>query len=64
MREKRVRVFLEYRPGGPSPPSVSDIKSSVIFLVLHLLWRDEEEETCSIATADVVTIKKPAEKQL
>jgi len=46
------------------PPSVSDIKSSVIFLVLHLLWRDEEEETCSIATADVVTIKKPAENQL
>ena len=43
-------------------PSVSDIKSSVIFLVLHLLLR-EEEETCSIATADVVTIKKPAEKQ-
>ena len=70
----KVKMFKEFYEGeagkslpGISPrrslsPSVSDIKSSVIFLVLHLLLR-EEEETCSIATADVVTIKKPAEKQ-
>ena len=72
----KVKMFKEFYEGeagkslpGISPrrslfPSLSDIKSSVIFLVLHLLLREEEEETCSIATADVVTIKKPAEKQL